>query len=183
MKPIKVLRPYLDYNMVKCYLISLVWANSANERTKGSKPVEILGIRCPGCLRTPNIYPCVYIVVQSGKPVSPMKQVLQNYNKGALTLGNVPFPKEYIKVFAKRKVAVLDNFRTLTTMAKGRKKVTKSGMQAKGHKDEMKTFIASAFGRCEAPFSFESLHATTLSTFRILQALETNTVIEIPPCP
>lgn len=99
-----------------------------------------------------------------------------------LANGDPSFPKEYIEVFAERKVAVMDNFRTLTTMAKGRKKITKSGMQDKGHKDEMKAFTDAAAGLGEPPISYESLYATTMTTFKILQALESNSVIEIPPC-
>jgi predicted dehydrogenase/threonine dehydrogenase-like Zn-dependent dehydrogenase len=99
-----------------------------------------------------------------------------------LANGDPSFPKEYIEVFAERKVAVLDNFSSLTTMAKGRRKVVKAHMQDKGHKNEMKVFLDAAAGRIEAPISFESIHATTMATFKILEALETNTVVTIPAC-
>jgi hypothetical protein len=67
-------------------------------------------------------------------------------------------------------------------MAKGRRKVVKAHMQDKGHKNEMKVFLDAAAGRIEAPISFESIHATTMATFKILEALETNTVVTIPAC-
>lgn len=96
-----------------------------------------------------------------------------------LANGDPSFPKEYIEAFAEQKVAVLDNFSSLTTMSKGRRKVTKSPLQDKGHKNEMKAFIAAARGQTEVPISFDSIHATTLATFKILNALETNTVVAI----
>jgi len=97
-----------------------------------------------------------------------------------LANGDPSFPKEYIELFAEQKVAVLDNFSSLTTMAKGRRKVAKATMQDKGHKNEMKVFVTAAQGKAEVPISFESIHATTMATFKILEALETNAVVAIP---
>ena len=96
-----------------------------------------------------------------------------------LANGDPRFPKEYIEVFCENRVAVMNNFSTLTTMANGKQKVKKSLLQDKGHKEEMKTVIRCVCEGESFPISFESLYATTLTTFRIHDSLGSNRVMAV----
>ena len=99
-----------------------------------------------------------------------------------LANGDPRFPKEYIEVFCENRVAVLDNFSRLTTMAKGKKKVKKAFLQDKGHKEEMKILIDAIINHKAMPISFESLYATTLATFKIHESIERKAMVEVPGC-
>jgi polar amino acid transport system substrate-binding protein len=96
-----------------------------------------------------------------------------------LANGDPAFPKEYIEVFAEGRVAVLDNFTRLVTMSEGRKKTSRSKMQDKGHKDEMRELLATLSGEQPSPISFSSIFGTTMATFRILQALATQANVDV----
>ena len=87
-----------------------------------------------------------------------------------LANGDPHFPKEYMEVFCENQVAVLNNFTSLTTMVKGKKKIQKAVVQNKGHKEEMAVFINSV-KKQTMPISFDSLYATTLATFRIHESI------------
>ncbi len=97
-----------------------------------------------------------------------------------LANGDPAFPKEYFEIFAEKKVAVLDNYTRLLTMAGGRKKVVKSAMQDKGHKAEMQAFLATVMGKQDSPLDFDSIYATTMATFKILESLEKGSIIDVP---
>jgi len=99
-----------------------------------------------------------------------------------LANGDPTFPKEYLEIFAEKKVAVLDNFNRLTTVARGRRTVVRAPLPDKGHKAEMHAFVAAAQGRTEAPIAFASIHATTLATFKILESLATGREVAIEAC-
>jgi len=86
--------------------------------------------------------------------------------------GDPRFPKEYIEVFCENRVAVMDNFSTLTTMAKGKRDVTKARSQDKGQRAEMAALRDAVVEGQGNPIPFESVAATTLATFRILASLE-----------
>jgi len=96
-----------------------------------------------------------------------------------LANGDPQFSKEYIEIFCENKVAVMDNFTKLTTMAKGKKRVKKSVLQDKGHKIEMKALIESVKDGTASPISFESIYATTLTSFKIHESIETKQMVEI----
>lgn len=101
---------------------------------------------------------------------------------GSLTYlanGDPRFPKEYIEVFCENRVAVKDNFSSLTTMANGKKKVKKAVLQDKGHKGEIKAFLDCVRTNKPAPISFQSICATTLTCFKIHESIERQEMIEV----
>ena len=98
-----------------------------------------------------------------------------------LANGDPSFPKEYIEAFADRKVAVMDNFSSLTTMKGGKKKTEKSVMQDKGHKAEMQALSEVLLGKRDMPIPFDSIYATTLATFKVHESLENKSEIAITP--
>ena len=89
-----------------------------------------------------------------------------------LANGDPRFPKEYVEVFCENRVAVLDNFSSLTTMARGKRRVHKAGSQDKGHGAEMKALRDAVVEGTGNPIPFESVAATTLATFKIIASLE-----------
>jgi polar amino acid transport system substrate-binding protein len=88
--------------------------------------------------------------------------------------GDKAFPKERVEAFGGGRVAVLDNFRTLEMVKGGRRRVERSWFkQDKGHAGELHAFTRAVRGGTPSPIAFGSLVKTTLTTFRILDALRT----------
>lgn len=85
--------------------------------------------------------------------------------------GDRTFPKERIEVYGGGRVAVLDDFRTLEVWRGGKRKVTKRLAQDKGFDRELGAFAAAAQGGGAMPIDWRSLVLTTLTTFRIEDAL------------
>jgi len=94
--------------------------------------------------------------------------------------GDKAFPKEKVQVFGGGVVAVLDDFRSLKTVKEGRTKSHKSWFkQDKGHLAELIAFIEAVKDGKNPPISFDSLVATTLTTFKIEESLRTGVPVEI----
>ena len=94
--------------------------------------------------------------------------------------GDKSFPKERVEVFGGGCVAVLDDFRRLELVRNGRKKVHTSRLrQDKGHRGEWETFVAAVQNDGPAPIPFEEIVASTLTTFRILDALRNSQPVPV----
>jgi predicted dehydrogenase/threonine dehydrogenase-like Zn-dependent dehydrogenase len=85
--------------------------------------------------------------------------------------GDRGFPKERIEVFGGGKTAVLDDFCRLEMWGDGKRKVTKRLSQDKGFDQELSAFIQAARSGDQMPIAWRSLVLTTLTTFRIEEAL------------
>jgi predicted dehydrogenase len=86
--------------------------------------------------------------------------------------GDAAFPKERVEIFGGGTAAVLDDFRRLELVHRGRKKVHKSRLrQDKGHQEECNAFIAAVRKGSPLPIPFEELLATTVTTFAIEKSL------------
>ncbi|HVP79578.1 MAG TPA: bi-domain-containing oxidoreductase [Thermodesulfobacteriota bacterium] len=87
--------------------------------------------------------------------------------------GDAAFPKERVEIFGGGATAVLDDFRRLELVHRGRKKVYRSRLhQDKGHQEECNAFIAAVWKGSSLPITFEELLATTLTTFAIEKSLK-----------
>ena len=94
--------------------------------------------------------------------------------------GDKAFPKEQVQVFGGGAVAVLDDFRALKLVKGGRTKREKSWFkQDKGHQAELVAFVEAIRDGKESPIPFESLVATTLTTFKIEESLRTGEPLPI----
>jgi predicted dehydrogenase len=94
--------------------------------------------------------------------------------------GDAAFPKERVEIFGGGTTAVLDDFRRLELVKRGRKKVHKSRLrQDKGHQGECNAFFAAVRRGSSLPIPFEELVATTLTTFGIIESLRGGTPIEL----
>ena len=73
----------------------------------------------------------------------------------------------------------MNNFLSLITMVKGKKRLKKSALQDKGHRAEMNTLIETIRCKKSLPISFESLYTTALTTFKVYESLERNEMVKI----
>lgn len=96
-----------------------------------------------------------------------------------LAVGDSSFPKERVEIFGGGTVAVLDDFKSGTFTKKGITNKLGGGVQDKGHRTEVESFIAALAKNSESPINFRSLVATTLATIRTLESLRTGTTQEI----
>jgi predicted dehydrogenase len=88
-----------------------------------------------------------------------------------LTNGDRSFSKERLEVFGGEAVAVLEDFRRLELVGRGRKQVFRSRFrQDKGHRSEWEAFAAAIRNGEQAPISFGEIAASTLATLRVLDS-------------
>ena len=89
-----------------------------------------------------------------------------------LCSGDRAFSKERVEVFGGGAVAVLDDFRRLELVQRGRKSLSRPWLkQDKGHAAEWKAFCASIQNGRPEPISFEEIVASTRATIRIVESL------------
>ncbi len=87
-----------------------------------------------------------------------------------LSCGDYSTSKEFIEIFGDGKTAILDDYRRLALIEKGKKRLLKM-TQNKGHIEELKVFFQAAEGKMTPPFSIEHLFAVTRATFDIKNQL------------
>jgi predicted dehydrogenase/threonine dehydrogenase-like Zn-dependent dehydrogenase len=93
--------------------------------------------------------------------------------------GDPTVPKEQVEIFCERTVATIDDFKSGTFVAGRKRTKLGGGAQDKGHAAEVAAFFDAARGRAAAPISLESLAATTLATFAIVESAKSGTGIAI----
>ncbi len=123
----------------------------------GAEPAEVFAYHSPD---GPDTL-CVILKLSDGS--------IANINYFAN--GDRGFPKERIEVFGGGKTAVLDDFCRLEMWVDGKQKATKRLAQDKGFDQELSAFIQAAGSGDEMPIAWRSLVLTTLTTFRIEEAL------------
>ena len=88
-----------------------------------------------------------------------------------LTNGDRSYSKERLEIFGGETVAVLEDFRRLELVGRGRKQVFHSRFRSdKGHRSEWQAFAAAIRNGEQAPISFPEIVATTLATLRIVDS-------------
>ncbi len=92
--------------------------------------------------------------------------------------GDPAYPKERLEVLGDGAVATLDDFRTLD-FAKGRRQRMTSLLKDKGHAAEAVAFVEAVKRGGPPPISYESLAATTRSTFAALESLATGLPVTV----
>lgn len=85
--------------------------------------------------------------------------------------GDKLYPKERIEIFGGNRIAIMENFKTVTLSEQGATRVREFN-GGKGHREEVEAFIASLESEV-APIALYSQVLTTLSTFRINQSINT----------
>lgn len=92
-------------------------------------------------------------------------------NIAYLAGGDKSFPKERIEVFGGGRVAVIDDFRSVTTCAGGKTSRHKLSQQDKGHRAEVAAFARALSEGGPAPISWEELHAVSLASILAVRSL------------
>jgi predicted dehydrogenase len=88
-----------------------------------------------------------------------------------LANGDKSYSKERVEVFGGGRVAVLEDFRRLELVSRGRKRIFRSLLrQDKGHRREWQEFATALRTGGEAPISFNEIVSTTLATLRVLDS-------------
>jgi len=110
--------------------------------------------------------------------------IILNYENGSMATityyayGDNSMPKEYIEVFGNGVSISMNDFRELITYSNSKAKKEKSSNQDKGFVNEFKAFKESIKNGKEA-IEFDSIYNTTKTTFKILESLKTNKVVEV----
>jgi len=93
--------------------------------------------------------------------------------------GDKSLPKERVEVFSNGCTAVLDDFRTLTIHAHGKKRQKKLLTQDKGQKNEVNQFIAAILKGENKPISFEEIYNSSFVTFKIIESIRTKQCVDL----
>jgi predicted dehydrogenase len=97
-----------------------------------------------------------------------------------LANGDKAFPKEQVEVFCGGRVAVLDDYRSLTTVSNGKRRVERSRLrQNKGHFGEWEAFTQSILTGGEPPIPYDQIFGVTRTTFATMEALRSGTKVKI----
>jgi predicted dehydrogenase/threonine dehydrogenase-like Zn-dependent dehydrogenase len=86
--------------------------------------------------------------------------------------GDSSVAKERIEVFCDRSFALIDDFRRGEFINRGRARKFGGRTQDKGHAAEISAFFDAVRGRADAPIRLESLVATALATFAVVECLK-----------
>ncbi|MCT7653107.1 bi-domain-containing oxidoreductase [Aliarcobacter butzleri] len=92
--------------------------------------------------------------------------------------GNKQMAKEYIEIFANNIAITMDNYKELHIMKGSSKSKDKSINQDKGFVGEFEAF-KYAIKSGKMAIDFESIHNTTMTTFKILESLKAGKVVEL----
>jgi len=99
-----------------------------------------------------------------------------------LANGDPGVRKEYVEVFCGQHTAILDNYRSLSLHRRNRSENHRLLNQAKGHSEEIKSFVAALSGGGPMPIDAETLIAVTQTTFLVHASLDLGeTVGYLPP--
>jgi polar amino acid transport system substrate-binding protein len=94
-----------------------------------------------------------------------------------LANGDASFPKERVEISSTGRTAVIENFQRLSLYQSGKKREFKLSSIDKGHRDEVRAFVASVHEGMPSPIAFESLVSTTLATLKAVQSLQLGTPV------
>ena len=87
--------------------------------------------------------------------------------------GDKGMAKERVEVFGGGVAAVLEDFRTLTVFARGRKREKRLSAQDKGQRAEVRAFIDAVRGGGEAPIPLAEIFSTTEAAFAAVESIRT----------
>ncbi|HXG92988.1 MAG TPA: bi-domain-containing oxidoreductase [Blastocatellia bacterium] len=93
--------------------------------------------------------------------------------------GDKTVAKERVEIFCDQSVATIDDFKSGQLVCAGKTEKFGGKSQDKGHAAEIIAFFDAARGRTAAPVSIESLAATSLASFAIVESAPTGSSITI----
>lgn len=131
----------------------------------GEKPISVVAQKIDSSNSQITEYDNVAIIIKFDKGSVGNIQYLAN--------GDSSVDKEYCEVYSGGKTAIMNNFKEVDFYSDGKKKKIKYDGR-KGHREEVESFINTIMGKSTNKLEFESLVLTTLTTFKILESLQTN---------
>lgn len=93
--------------------------------------------------------------------------------------GDKAFSREEVQIFSGGKVCIIDNFKNITFVSTGKIKKNKRLEVDRGYLNELKTTIHALKERKISPIDFQSIIATTLTTFAIEESITRGEAVEI----
>ena len=97
-----------------------------------------------------------------------------------LANGDKSYSKERVEVFGGGAVAMLEDFRRLELVSRGRKQVSRSWLrQDKGHRREWQAFASALRAGTSSPISLAEIVTTMLSTFALEESRSTGQPISV----
>ena len=140
----------------------------------GSPPVRVyaesVGAGSAGGMREITDDQCFITVRHANGSVS---------NIAYLSGGDKAFPKERVEVFGGGQIAVIDDFRSVTTCARGKTRKQKLGRQDKGHQAEVDAFAQAVAAGGEAPISWEELRSVSLASILAVRSLREGAAFDL----
>lgn len=106
----------------------------------------------------------------------------ENGSIGAISYfanGDKSLPKERIEIFVNGCSAVIDDFKSLSIHAGGKKTTKKLLSQNKGQKDEVRNFLDSILKGQENPIPLDEIYSTSCVTFKIIESIRTGEAIPL----
>jgi predicted dehydrogenase/threonine dehydrogenase-like Zn-dependent dehydrogenase len=94
--------------------------------------------------------------------------------------GDRAYPKERVEVLGGGRLAVMDDFREITTCVDGRARKARVGRQDKGHCAELDAFAQALQQGAPSPIPWAELRAVTLTALRTVSSLREGIPFEIP---
>ncbi len=93
--------------------------------------------------------------------------------------GDKTFPKEQVEIFSEGHTIVIKNFRETDFYNSGKRKNFKTSNLNVGHKEELQYFFDVVTGKSDLRLTIEEIFNSTLTVFKINEALEKGMPIEI----
>jgi predicted dehydrogenase len=99
-----------------------------------------------------------------------------------LAAGDQAFPKERLEVIGGGRVAVLDDFRRLETVSRGRRRVQRSWLrQDKGHRAIWQTFVNAIMTGGPPPIPYHQVFAVSMASFAAVESLRSGEAVILKP--
>ena len=93
--------------------------------------------------------------------------------------GDKSLPKERVEIYATGCTAILNDFKTLSIYAHGKKRKKKLLSQNKGQKIEVTRFLDAIIDGSGEVIPFEEIHSASLATFKIIESIRTGMCLTI----
>jgi predicted dehydrogenase len=101
-----------------------------------------------------------------------------------LANGDKAFPKEHLEVFSGGRVGVLNDFRKLTLIRKGKQKTKRDLLrQDKGHRGAWEAFLKALQNDKKPPIPYQQLIGVTQASFAAVEALRSGERVAIASPP
>jgi predicted dehydrogenase len=99
---------------------------------------------------------------------------------GYLAGGDKGYPKERVEVLGGGRLAVIDDFREVTTSLGGKTRRSKAWSQDKGHAQEIEAFAKALRQGGPAPMTWQEMRSVSLAAILAVRSLREGMPMEIP---